>query len=210
MTSAIHSIGQWLDPRRGPYHLPALAVGVTIAVIVGGTSLLTKIGEHERLTQMLSERNQAVEALHREIASVPPPDTQETARWRAHEEQVQRKLLPDIDSPLLLRSIASLVTGLNNPNIAILNQSQPNPLLGRTAAVKTSSGNDQSLMIKISFQSRYSELIDLLERVAQQERFVEVETLKITRTSPHISVDLVIKAVVIRGTPGVTLPFAKT
>ena len=187
MTSVSHRVRNWIDPRRGPYTLPALVVGTTIAVIIGGANLLASMGEHERLTQALSERTLAVDALHREIAGVSPPDAQEIALWNAHEEQVKRKLLPDTDSPLLLRSIASLVADVNNPNITILDQDQPNPLLGSSARpAKTSSGHDRSLRIKISFQARYSDLIHLLERIAQQERFMEVEILNIARTPPRL------------------------
>lgn len=153
------------------------------------------------LEEALKQRTSESERSRREAEQAQWPDADERRRWEEAETRVKQKILTGLDSPSLVnfKEMSALADGLTDVNIAILSPDQfkllaknsPNPA---APVSEPPAGWGERSYVKLSFQcQQYIDLIDFFTRLSRVNRLMEIESFKVTRNPPNLSVQLILR-----------------
>lgn len=186
-------------PGSLPHGMPraTLAWGALIGLVLlsGGAAVIVQIRESLTLEETLKQRMQEVEASRRAIQQANWPDAFERQRWQEADELVKKKILSGLDSPSLLKEVSELAGGLTDVAIAILPPDQFK-LLARNStspAAEPPAGWGERSYLKLTFLCQYEDLIALFRRLGHANRLIEIESWKVTRNPPKLSVQLILR-----------------
>lgn len=189
--------------------LPLKSLLTLATLVLGGLGLVAGIGlamvayQQTGLGERLQDKVKALEAVRQQLRGARLPDEAERVSWKLTEELVKRKIPPDREAPALLKELGRVVTDVSEPDVAALTAEQYKRLPGGPSAPAAGgpvagAGCGEATFVKITFQARYWDIIDLLGRVGELDRLVELEKLKLTRKPPRIAVELVLKTTYMR------------
>lgn len=152
------------------------------------------------LEEALKQRTGEVEQSRREAEQAQWPDADERRRWDEAETRVKQKILTGVDSASLVnfKEMSALAGGLTDVNIAILSPDQfklltKNSTNPAAPVSEPPAGWGERSYVKLSFQCHYNELLDFFTRLSRVNRLMEIESFKVTRNPPNLSVQLILR-----------------
>lgn len=153
------------------------------------------------LEEALTQRTSEIERSRRAAEQAQWPDADERRRWEVAETRVKQKILAGSDSASLVnfKEMSALAGGLTDVNIAILSPDQFKLLAKNSSnpaapVAEPPAGWGERSYVKLSFQCEYNDLLDFFTRLSRVNRLMEIESFKVTRNPPNLSVQLILRA----------------